>query len=188
MACRAVSDGDHRSHEHVELTPRFARRSGQPGFGIATLSSMSEPASDLALVHVAPVRKRVWTYVFDRNPEFVEPWWRPEQDPSNSCRWVSIRQGVNEVARCKYVLKDDPAYDEVVDILAIEVAVPLRRQGIGRRTLDLIREANPGRRLIALNDDAVSRGFWERVGWIREEPPEFFRFPGVERVTYVEPL
>lgn len=188
MACRAVLDGAHRSHEHVELTPCFARRSGQPSFDIVTLGSMSSLASDLALVHIAPVRNRVWTYVFDRNPEFVKPWWRPEQDPSDSCRWVSIRRGVNEVARCKYVLKDDPDYGEVVDILAIEVAVPLRGQGIGRTMLDLIRAANPGRRLMALNDDAVSRGFWEQAGWIREEPPEFFRFPGVERVTYVEPL
>lgn len=149
---------------------------------------MSAPNDELTLVQMVPVRKRVHTYVFDKHPDFVQPWWGREPEQPDTCRWVSIRRGHDEVARCKYVLRDDPDYGAIVDILAIEVAVPVRRQGIGRSTLDLIRAENPGRRLMALNDDATSRGFWETVGWIREEPPEYFRFPGVERVNYVEPL
>ena len=70
-----------------------------------------------------------------------------------------------------------------LDILAFDVAAEEQRRGIGRRALLAIREMHPLPRLTALNDDAVSRGFWDRVGWVRHESKRGFFS---ERVTYSE--
>ncbi len=72
-----------------------------------------------------------------------------------------------------------------LDILAFEVAVSARLQGVGRTAIHAIREMYPEPRLTALNDDATSRQFWDRIGWIRHQPPHPL-FANVERVTYSE--
>lgn len=71
-----------------------------------------------------------------------------------------------------------------LDILALEVAVSARGQGIGRDVLRAIRDLFPLPRLTALNDNAESRGFWDTLGWVRHEHPN--PLLRSERVTYSE--
>ncbi len=87
-------------------------------------------------------------------------------------------------ARVDPVLGDLPHGQ--LDILAFEVAVPLRGKGIGRATVQAIRDRHPLPRLTALNDGVESRKFWDGIGWIRHEPPRA-TLKSVERVTYSEP-
>lgn len=145
----------------------------------------------VSLVEVSARKKRtLWHPQFEPSDQFVKPWWGPESTVYASDRWVSgWRDGV-EVARCKFVLNEEPCSHRSLgdmphgqlDILALEVAVSARGQGVGRAVLHGLRELHPRPRLTALNDDAQSRGFWDAVGWVRHES----RFTGVERVTYSE--
>ncbi|WP_136043311.1 MULTISPECIES: hypothetical protein [unclassified Microbacterium] len=97
------------------------------------------------------------------------------------------------MARCKLQLREQgntlPGFDDQpngqVDILALEVAVSVRRQGVGQLLLLAIGAEFPGTRLTALNDDATLRKFWDGIGWIRHQPSNPL-FAGVERVTYSE--
>lgn len=148
--------------------------------------------SALTLVEVLPHKKRTYWYVFESSDRFVKPWWDREFAVSASDHWLSARSDDTEVARCKFVLYPGPLSHRVLgemphgqlDILALEVAVPERGRGVGRETLQAIRREYPMPRLTALNDDNRSRGFWDRMGWIRHEPAGILR--GSERVTYSE--
>ncbi|HWV50739.1 MAG TPA: hypothetical protein VN035_14915 [Microbacterium sp.] len=112
-------------------------------------------------------------------------------DPNAHC--VSVRRDGVEVARCKFQLYAESQFETVfgpmpegrLDILALEVASSMRREGIGRSTLDALRREYPSPRFTALNDDATSRAFWDSIGWVRHEPknPLLAR---VERVNYSE--
>ena len=144
----------------------------------------------LSVVELKPRKKRVYWYVFEPSDRFVKPWWGRETALDGREHWLSFERGGIEVARCKFMLYEphshpyfgDMPYGQL-DILALEVASEERRCGIGRRALLAIREIHPLSRLTALNDDAVSRGFWDRVGWVRHEPKWGF---DVDRVTYSE--
>lgn len=145
----------------------------------------------LVLVELKPRKKRIYWYVFEPSHRFVKPWWRREQIINGNEHWLSIERGGTEVARCKFILHDGPRSHPSLgsmphgqlDILALEVATEEQRHGIGREALLAIREMYPLPRLTALNDDAGSRGFWDRVGWARHESKwGFFS----ERVTYSE--
>lgn len=149
-------------------------------------------AVSLSLVEV-PHPKNRRRYKFDRSSEFPAPWWYVgyPQDPQAHC-FSAWRDGA-EVARCKlhyYEPADawqgfDDQPNGQVDIVALEVAVSSRTQGVGRAFLLAIGAEYPGTRLTALNDDATSRKFWDAVGWLRHEPTDPM-FAGVERVTYSE--
>jgi GNAT superfamily N-acetyltransferase len=138
-------------------------------------------------------RKGGSRYAFDRSPEFPAPWWYMGYSGEPNARCYSARRDGIEVVRCKLrVLQPADAmrgFDDMpkgqVDILALEVAVSARRQGVGRAFLLAVGAEYPGTRLTALNDDATSRKFWDGVGWIREKPSNPM-FAGVERVTYSE--
>lgn len=146
----------------------------------------------VSLVEVFPRKKRTYWYTFEPSDHFVKPWWGRESSPSEAEHWLSIQQSEVEVARSKFVLYPDarthPLLGDMphgqLDILAFEVAVPMRGQGVGREALRAIRLRYPLPRLTALNDDARSRGFWDRVGWIRHESAN--PFLRCERVTYSE--
>lgn len=65
-------------------------------------------------------------------------WWRDkyEREPPIEDHWVSFMLGDREVARCKYIMtgaRADPVLGDFphgqLDILAFEVAVPMRRKG-----------------------------------------------------------
>lgn len=113
--------------------------------------------------------------------------------PADRGPLVSIVLRDREVARCKYVLTGahaNPVLGELahgqLDILALEVAVPMRRKGVGRRAVQAIRDQNPLPHMTALIDGAESRKFWVGIGRIRHEPAHAF-LRGIERVTYSEP-
>jgi hypothetical protein len=153
-------------------------------------------AESLQIVSRKPVRKRrYWYSVYEDSSDFEMPWWRDkyESEPPIEDHWVSIVLGDREVARCKYVMtgaRSDPVLGDLphgqLDILAFEVAVPMRRKGVGRGAIQAIRDQNPLPRLTALNDGLESRKFWDGLGWIRHEPAHAI-LRGVERVTYSEP-
>lgn len=153
-------------------------------------------ADNLQIVNRTPVRKRkYWSPTYESSSDFVKPWWRDkyESEPPVEDHWVSILLSDREIARCKYVLTGADTHPVLgdlphgqLDILAFEVAVPMRLNGIGRRTVQAIREQNPLPRMTALNDDAESRKFWDGIGWIRHESPNALLRCG-ERVTYSEP-
>jgi GNAT superfamily N-acetyltransferase len=145
----------------------------------------------LSIVELRPQKKRIYWYVFEPSGRFLQPWWGREGWIDGNEHWLSFECEGVEVARCKFILYEGPRSDPnlgdmpygQLDILALEVAVDEQRHGIGRRALLAIRDMHPLPRLTALNDDAASRGFWDRVGWKRHESrPEFFS----ERVTYSE--
>ncbi|MGM9474707.1 hypothetical protein ACS5PJ_22270 [Pseudarthrobacter sp. YS3] len=153
-------------------------------------------AESLQIVSRMPVRKRrYWYSAYEDSSDFEMPWWRDkyESEPSTEDHWVAIVLREREVARCKYVMTG-PRADTVLgdlphgqlDILAFEVAVSMRRKGIGRAAVQAIRNQNPLPRLTALNDGVESRKFWDGIGWIRHEPAHAI-LRGVERVTYSEP-
>jgi len=150
-------------------------------------------ADPLTVVELKPRKKRVYWYVFEPSDRFVKHWWRPESSLDGREHWLSFERGGVEVARCKFMLYEPHSHPTLgdmpygqLDILALEVAAEKQRRGIGRRALHAIREMHPLPRLTTLNDDAVSRGFWDRVGWIRHESKWGFLAEGVERVTYSE--
>ena len=144
----------------------------------------------LSIVELEPRKKRTYWYVFEPSKRFAKSWWGREQFVYGNERWLAFERGGVEVARCKFILigpRSDPGFGDMphgqLDILALEVATEDQRRGIGRKVLLAIRERHPLPRLTALNDDAASRGFWDRVGWIRHEPTRGFFS---ERVTYSE--
>ncbi|MBD8702838.1 MULTISPECIES: hypothetical protein [Frigoribacterium] len=147
-------------------------------------------ASKLLLIEVFPRKKRTYFYTFEPSDHFVKPWWGRELFISEVDHWVSIQRAGDEVARCKFSLfpgpRSNPLLGEMpdgqLDILAFEVAVHERGRGLGREALRLIRSKYPAPRLTALNDDEHSRGFWDRLGWVRHESQNFFMRS--ERVTY----
>jgi hypothetical protein len=143
----------------------------------------------LSVVELKPRKKRTYSYVFEPSDRFVKPWWGREASLDGREHWLSFKRGGVEVARCKFMLYAPCSHpnlgdmpDGQLDILALEVAVGEQRRGIGRGVLLAIRDMHPLLRLTALNDDAASRGFWDRVGWVRHEPKWGF----TERVTYSE--
>jgi hypothetical protein len=148
--------------------------------------------SEALLVEVFPMKKRTYSYTFQPSDRFVKAWWGREPFVSEVDHWVSIQRAGDEVARCKFCLfpgpRSNPLLGEMLDgqldIVALEVAVPERGRGLGRETLRLIRSKHPAPRLTALNDDEHSRGFWDRLGWVRHESPH--PFMRSERVTYSE--
>lgn len=150
-------------------------------------------ALHLSLVEVIPRKKRTYWYAFEESDQFVKPWWGRGSSPNISEHWLSVERDGLEVARCKFTLLPEatthPLLGDVphgqLDILALEVAISARDQGVGRAILQAIRSSYPLPKLTALNDDAESRGFWDSVGWIRHEPPRSFVLS--ERVTYSEP-
>jgi ribosomal protein S18 acetylase RimI-like enzyme len=145
----------------------------------------------LSIVELKPRKKRIYSYVFEPSDRFLKPWWGREGTIYGNEHWLSFERGGLEVARCKFILYEESRShpnlgdmpDGQLDILALEVATDERRRGIGREVLLAIREMHPVPRLTALNDDAVSRGFWDRVGWVRHESKSGFFS---ERVTYSE--
>lgn len=147
----------------------------------------------LSLIEVIPQLKRTLWHTFEASDKFPQPWWRPCSTPPGTGHWLSFQLDSAEVARCKFDLYDDPCPafglgampDGQLDIKAFEVATSMRRRGIGRKALMLIRERYPEPRLTALNDDAQSRKFWDGVGWTRHEAEHPF-LRGGERVTYSE--
>ena len=149
-------------------------------------------SATVSLVEIFPRKKRTYWHVFEPSDHFSKPWWGRESAPSDAAHWVSVQQDGAEVARCKFVLYPGPQPnsflgdmpDGQLDILALEVAIAARGRGIGREVLRLIRLKYPLPRLTALNDDEHSRGFWDRVGWIRHESPH--PLMRSERVTYTE--
>lgn len=153
-------------------------------------------ADNLQIVNRTPIRKRkYWSPTYESSSDFVKSWWRETSgsEPPVEEHWVSILIGEQEVARCKYVLTGPGTHPVIgefphgqLDILAFEVAVPMRRNGIGRRALEAIRVQNPLPRMTALNDNAESKKFWDGIGWIRHESPNAL-LRGGERVTYAEP-
>jgi hypothetical protein len=153
-------------------------------------------ADKLQIVKRTPVGKRKYWYpTYESSSDFMMPWWREAYgcEPPAADHWVSILLCHREVARCKYVMtgaRVDPVLGDLphgqLDILAFEVAVPMRRKGVGRRAVQAIRDQNPLPRMTALNDGAESRQFWDGIGWIRHEPAHAI-LRGGERVTYSEP-
>lgn len=141
--------------------------------------------SGLEVVALEPVKKRTRYHVFRSDTRFDRAWWEPERWITSRDRWLSIRREGLEIARVKCQMLDDVAGGPVLDILALEVVAKLRGQGIGRATIQAIRQSYPGPRLTALNDNAASRGFWASIGWVEE--PSRFPLPGIDRVTYTEP-
>jgi GNAT superfamily N-acetyltransferase len=145
----------------------------------------------LVVVERKPRKKRVYSYVFEPSDRFRAPWWGREEALEGNERWLSFERGGVEVARCKFILDEELRFNPLLgdlshgqlDILALEVATEEQRRGIGREVLLAIRETYPLPRLTSLNDDAGSRGFWERVGWVRREPRRGFVS---DRVTYSE--
>jgi ribosomal protein S18 acetylase RimI-like enzyme len=148
----------------------------------------------LTVVELKPRRERGCWSVFVSSDRFVKPWWQCEDRINGDEHWLSFELRGIEVARCKLTLDVDscshPQFGDMpdgqLDILALEVAVQEQRRGIGRRVLLAIREMYPLPRLTALNDDSTSRGFWDRVGWVRHESRLRFLAEGVERVNYSE--
>lgn len=148
-------------------------------------------SDQLQVIDLVPRKKRVYWYVFEPSDRFSKPWWKREESVYGNEHWLSFERGGVEVARCKFVLYEGPRSHPKLgdmphgqlDILALEVAAEERGQGIGRRVLVTIGEMHSLARLTALNDDAASRGFWDRVGWVRHEPRQGFF---TERVTYSE--
>ncbi|MCE0510609.1 hypothetical protein LVJ59_16290 [Microbacterium sp. KKR3/1] len=144
------------------------------------------------LVEVSPREVGVYWQVFAPSAEFPAPWWEEEHRVDDG-RWLSGRRAGVEVVRCKFILDEGPLShpllgsmpDGQLDILAFEVALSARRQGVGRATTLAIREMYPTPRLTALNDNATSRHFWDGIGWVRHQPSNPL-FAGVERVTYSE--
>jgi GNAT superfamily N-acetyltransferase len=145
----------------------------------------------LSILELKPRKKRIYWYVFEPSDRFRKPWWQHEESIYGNEHWLSFERGGVEVARCKFILYEEPrSHSDLgdmpygqLDILAFEVATEEQGRGIARRALLAIREMYPLPRLTALNDDAVSRGFWDRVGWVRYEPQRGFF---AERVTYSE--
>lgn len=148
----------------------------------------------LELIEVETLRKRVYSYPgYPRSDRFEKTaWWNDRVlGDDSSARWVSVLRDGEEVARCRFDLLDGPRTfgwlgplsNGQLDVLLLEVAQVARRQGIGRATLNAIKELYPLRKMTALNDDATSRAFWDGIGWTRHEP----RLPGGERATYSEP-
>lgn len=147
--------------------------------------------SSLSLVDVSAQKRRtLWHLDFEPSEQFVMPWWGPQHAIQPEEHWLAACLNGQQVARCKFMLWPGPRSHPMLgpmpygqlDILAFEVAVSARGQGVGRAVLRAIREMHPLPRLTALNDNAESRKFWDAVGWVRHEA----RFPGVERVTYSE--
>jgi len=151
-------------------------------------------ADSLTLVERRPRPKGRFWRVFAPSAEFPAPWWDEETRVDDRDYWISAHRDGVEVVRCKFTLDEGPLDSKVLgpmphgqlDILAFEVALSARRQGIGRAALQAIRRLYPAPRLTALNDDAVSRRFWDGIGWVRHESTNPI-FAGVERVTYSEP-
>jgi ribosomal protein S18 acetylase RimI-like enzyme len=145
-----------------------------------------------SLVEAIPIRKRTRWHVFVASDQFRAPWWAPEASISDSEHWVSAQHEGVELGRCKFVLALQPQHHPTLgamphgqlDILALEVARWARNSGVGREMLRAIRNRYPLPRLTALNDSDESRGFWDRVGWIRHEHPS--PMLRSERVTYSE--
>lgn len=146
----------------------------------------------LTLVEVFPRETGKYWQVFDRSNEFPAPWWEEERRADDG-HWLSGRRSGVEVVRCKFIFSEGPLShpslgsmpDGQLDILAFEVAVSVRRQGVGRTALLAIREMYPQVRLTALNDNEKSRRFWDGIGWVRHQPSNPI-FADVERVTYSE--
>jgi hypothetical protein len=145
----------------------------------------------LSIAELKPQKKRIYSYVFQPSDRFLAPWWGRDESRNGNEHWLSFERGGVELARCKFTLDEEPCSNPVLgdmpqgqlDILAFEVATGEQRRGIGRRALLDIRELYPLPRLTALNDDAASGGFWDRVGWVRHEAKHGFLS---ERVTYSE--
>lgn len=121
---------------------------------------------ELALIEMHGVRKRTLTHVWNPSPRshFTSGWWGPEGNLNGMERWVALRRGSDEVARCKYTLSNAE-----LEIQAIEVAANVRREGIGRAMVQAIRDRHPEPRMSALSWDHTSHRFWESIGWIRRE-------------------
>ena len=147
----------------------------------------------LTIVEVSPVGERKRRRVFDPSSEFPAPWWKQNLLANDADHCLSLYRDGVEVVRCKFYLSEGPLTDKVLgempegqlDILAFEVALSARRQGVGRAALKAIREKYPEPRLTALNDNATSRRFWEGVGWKRHQPT-YPHSEDVESVTYSE--
>lgn len=147
----------------------------------------------ISLHKVNPRRRGAYWHPFEVSDQFVKPWWGRQSTVDSSEHWISVRDAGTEVARCKFLLFESSRFNPVLgpmpagqlDIVALEVAAPSRRSGVGREVLLALRRMYPLPKLTALNDDADSRGFWDAVGWTRHESPhEWLR---TERVTYSEP-
>lgn len=150
---------------------------------------------NLRIVSKEPERNgQFWYSAYERSPEFVMPWWHDQYGsaPLVHEHWVSINFDDREVARCKYDLSNAYVHPVLgafpygqLDILAFEVAVSMRRKGIGRASIEALRALYPLPRLTALNDSCESRKFWDGIGWIRYESPHAF-MRNIDRVTYSE--
>lgn len=148
-------------------------------------------ADALRLVEVAPWPDGEYWRAFAPSDEFPAPWWEPERRVNSIEHWLSVRRHGVEVVRCKYTLEQGPLTHKLLgsmphgqlDTLAFEIAISMRRRGLGRAALCAIQERIPEQRLTALKDDPTSRRFWDGVGGVRHEPTNPF-FAGVERVTY----
>ncbi|WP_156786389.1 hypothetical protein [Microterricola viridarii] len=150
-------------------------------------------SESLTLVEVFPREEGEQWRVFAPSSEFPAPWWEQELWVNRGEHWLSIQRDGIEVVRCKFHLTGGQLSRKMLgsmptgqlDILAFEVALSARRQGVGRAALRAIRDMYPEPRLTALNDDATSRRFWDGVGWVRHQPTSPV-LAGVERVTYSE--
>jgi GNAT superfamily N-acetyltransferase len=166
----------------VSLLPR---RAGTARYGLCMDVDL------LSIIELKPKKKRIYWHVFEPSDRFLKPWWRREDSINGNEHWLSFERGGAEVARCKFILDEEPRSHPnlgnmpfgQLDILALEVAAGEQRRGIGRKVLLAIREMHPLPRLTALNDNALSRGFWDREGWVRHESKWGFTS---ERVTYSE--
>ncbi|MDR2294697.1 MAG: hypothetical protein LBE05_05785 [Microbacterium sp.] len=141
----------------------------------------------LTLVELDPPKRG--GNAFTDSQEFVAVWWKGHNE---GIHWITVGMGDIEVARVKFTLGYPdphpllgPMPEGQLDILGLEVARSMRRQGIGRDTIALVRSTYPGPRMTALNDDAESAKFWDGIGWHRfESAHEVFRRS--DRVTYAE--
>lgn len=143
--------------------------------------------SEMLLVEMQPNKKRTRTHVWESDRRFVAGWWEPESIVNGNERWVAMRRGGEEVARCKLAISEDE-----LDILAIEVASGLHGQGIGRALVDAIRKRYAhGRRMRALSAGVSAHGFWDSLGWSRETPVDDPMFAGIVTAAtaayFVEP-
>lgn len=70
-------------------------------------------------------------------------------------------------------------------VLHIATRDDYRRRGVGRRLLDAVREATPGRRRLVAETDSDAMGFYVANGFVAESLGE--RYPGVERFRVYQP-
>lgn len=147
----------------------------------------------LSIAEVVPRKARTRWHTFGPSDQFRSPWWEPTRENPPTAHWLLFQLDEVEAARCKFDLIATPRSTPTLgnmpegqlDILAFEVASSMRRRGVGRAALHLIRACYPGPRLTALNDNTGSQRFWDGMGWIRHEPTHPF-LQGGERVTYSE--